>query len=347
MTMKKLYIHIGTHKTGTTSIQNRLNEYKYSLLKNDAFYISTTGIFKKIPRLTSYDKNLVLKARNELITHMQKFTEISTFITSSEHLSGDCYTGYKNSMLMSQMLFDIVSKLNVKAYIVIYIRRQDRFIESLYGHMIESGLPVPEFKKFINFNEEHYNWNLLVKSYEKKFNKKRIIVRSFDDTLKDGGVLKDFCNCINIPIIPDIKLNSGSPLGSIELQRICNLNLEKKDSDKFSKIIRHRNTMPGAIKLNKKYYFDNNDRELFLKKYQQSNNYIISSYNLPPFPNVTMDKKTSVVDMQDVFMAMINTITQTKKCRTKYTSRKTTLLYIKIKKAFHLASYRIQNLRKK
>jgi hypothetical protein len=105
--------------------------------------------------------------------------------------------------------------------------------------------------------------------------------------------------------------------------------------------------MPGAIKLNKKYYFDNNDRELFLKKYQQSNNYIISSYNLPPFPNVTMDKKTSVVDMQDVFMAMINTITQTKKCRTKYTSRKTTLLYIKIKKAFHLASYRIQNLRKK
>ena len=195
--MKKLYIHIGTHKTGTTSIQNRLNEYKYSLLKNDAFYISTTGIFKKIPRLTSYDKNLVLKARNELITHMQKFTEISTFITSSEHLSGDCYTGYKNSMLMSQMLFDIVSKLNVKAYIVIYIRRQDRFIESLYGHMIESGLPVPEFKKFINFNEEHYNWNLLVKSYEKKFNKKRIIVRSFDDTLKNGGVLKDFCNCIN------------------------------------------------------------------------------------------------------------------------------------------------------
>ena len=42
--MKKVYIHIGTEKTGTTSIQNVLAKNRESLLKNDYCYPSSPGV---------------------------------------------------------------------------------------------------------------------------------------------------------------------------------------------------------------------------------------------------------------------------------------------------------------
>ncbi len=159
-------------------------------------------------------------------------------------------------------------------------------------------------------------------------------------------MLKDFCKCVNIPIIPSIRLNPGSSLGSIELQKICNSNLPQKDADKISRMIRRRNRMPEAIKSNKKYFFNNRGRDVFLKKYQQSNNNIFSRYKLERFPSMAVTKEDGVVDIQDVLIAMINTITQAEDVETRNISKKVKLLRARIKKMLHLVCYRVTNFKK-
>ena len=124
--MKKLFVHIGVHKTGTTSLQRQLLKHRYDLLKSNSFYIPTSGLLNSISSMREYDSNLVNRVKEELNNQILKFKSIPSFITSSEHLSGSAFTGYDNSDLMAKMLSDITSDLGCEIKIIIYIRRQDK-----------------------------------------------------------------------------------------------------------------------------------------------------------------------------------------------------------------------------
>jgi hypothetical protein len=347
--MRKLYIHIGVHKTGSTSLQNKLLENSYALLNSNAFYISTTGIFNKIPALKSYDENIVDYAKQTLLGRIKQFKYIDTFITSSENLSGDTSTGYKNSDLMANMLFDVASSLGIEVYIIAYIRRQDRFVESYYSHIVESGCVVPRFEKFVlGIDSEWFNWNRVIGSYENMFGKDRVIVRNYDHVTKNGGVLKDFCKIVNIPEIPNVMLNVSSSPASVELQRICNNYFRVNDSQDISRLIRVHNR--GLLKnktLKSGTFFKCNDRKDFMKKFSENNTTIALKYNIRPFDAVSNNCVDPVISDDDMFIAMLNTIDGVKgsgenlylNAQT-FLNRRALEFSIKIRKFFWLSLYK-------
>jgi len=307
--MKKLYIHIGVHKTGTTSIQNQLLKYRYDLLKSNAFYIPTSGLLNSISSKREYDSILVNRVKEELYNQILKFNSISSFITSSEHLSGSALTGYDNSDLMVKMLSDITSDLGCEIKIIIYIRRQDKYVESLYSHMIEGGYSI-KFDSFISdFKDGYYDWNRLISSYEKFFGMENILVRSYDEVINKTGFFKDFCSLVNIPIISDYRANVGSNIASVELQRICNEKLDNETAKEITKSIRRYNrSFSRGSEIPKNIFFSLNDRKKFLEKYSESNNQVCKRFSIDPFDSVDEKSVENNLTNNDLLLTLLITI---------------------------------------
>ena len=216
----KLILHIGTEKTGTTTIQHFLKINK-ELLNIDKILVPKSisdndGNHRWSP-VFAYDddfdddftkKNFSLKlnSRKKLIEEklIEFKKEISNSnsnicIISSEHLSSRLRK-IKNITKLKQILdksFDEIS-------IIIYIRKPISAAISLLSTSIKSGntpqgLNLQIFSNYLN--------NLrIIKNWESVFLKKNIKIKLFEkNDFIDGDLIKDFCALCNIKMSPKFK----------------------------------------------------------------------------------------------------------------------------------------------
>ena len=130
----KLIVHIGTHKTGTTSIQNTLEQNRALLAEWQVLYPRTDR--DPWPDLDKHcsvyaaavNSSSVIKSREyDLLMKEFEGSGCHTMILSEEGLSEpkeeiiDFFSTFKEH-------FDIE--------IVCYLRRQDLFLESLYNQFV-------------------------------------------------------------------------------------------------------------------------------------------------------------------------------------------------------------------
>jgi hypothetical protein len=120
MTARQLILHVGPHKTGTSSVQAVLREHPF-----EAFYYPQTGqwydgshhnlVFSLVPHLRRADAevvepdDLLLQLRNELADVPQ-----DTLLLSSEFLT----TGCADQVLRWLVSHDIVEPLGIEALVV-------------------------------------------------------------------------------------------------------------------------------------------------------------------------------------------------------------------------------------
>jgi len=62
--MPNLFIHIGTHKTGTTAIQDSLAANRFKIKNQGVYYIPPIKAWVDIMRLQNFDRDIV-KANSE------------------------------------------------------------------------------------------------------------------------------------------------------------------------------------------------------------------------------------------------------------------------------------------
>ncbi len=211
----KIYLHIGTEKTGTTSIQEFMARNKNKLLNRGILYSDIIGFpnntklsvalqdSSKVDDSRVYSgittKGKILNLRENLLHKLEdeiKTTNPNIFVISSEHLSSRLTQQDEIERLCS-----FLKKLSNDITVIIYLRRQDKFFESLYSTAIKKG-HVADFH-FPNKGREredfHY-WHLL-KKWEKSFGSENIKIRIFDKKkLINNDVVDDFIQTINIPI---------------------------------------------------------------------------------------------------------------------------------------------------
>lgn len=208
---KKLILHIGTEKTGTTSIQEYLLENK-EVLSKQGFFIPVTpsssapnhrklatacfndgredDSFKeyKINDFIEWKKNTFKIIEEELIS-----STLETHILSSEHFSSRLTTQKEISRL-----FDFLKVIYSDIEVLVYFRRQDEYAVSLYSTNLKSG---GVGKNIIpsGMLPDRYNYYSICNKWGKVFGRKNIIAKQFDrKILKNGSVLSDFCNVVGI-----------------------------------------------------------------------------------------------------------------------------------------------------
>ena len=229
MRNKTLYIHIGCHKTGTTSIQRTLQNNKQTLFHRGIqfFFQNCDSGKNELPDLHSwltYDEERIpgeMRLR-DVERLAQELTQLdSDIIISSENFSFiyDAEEIHELKKALSQFFPTIK--------IISYIRRQDQHIIShhqegsklnrkaeydLWGH---STLAIPKFDSKYNL---YLNYYQRLSMWGDAFGDDNLIIRVFDrDHLKNGDVVDDFFSLIGIDHFRRIG-RSNTSLGFLEVK---------------------------------------------------------------------------------------------------------------------------------
>lgn len=262
----KLILHIGTEKTGTTSIQTYLYENR-DLLIESGFYIPK--IFgkinhRKVPaycvraeKLDEFHKSNHIVTEEQFIVFKQNLykeiqdefknlpNNIHTVIISSEHF---------HSRLIFQDEVDNVQKLFAPFFseikIITYLRRQIELVTSLYSTDLKSGNIVPELNTFIKnrcvLQSPYFNYVKFLSLWENSFGKENLEVRLFEKTkLYENNLILDFSffnfgehlkNMRENLIFPAKENESIAPVGQ-ELLLLLNQKKAKGTFDKYNVIM--------------------------------------------------------------------------------------------------------------
>jgi hypothetical protein len=205
--VKKIFIHSGLHKTGTTGLQAMLFKNRKNL-SVQGFYYPDSGI----PRNFYGHHNIAWQIsrdrrfRSEFGDLRGLLKEIEgigkrKIVLSSEDF--ECSLLYPNRL---KKINDYFLSNDIKVCFIIYLRNQVDYLNSLYFELLKAGFG-DEFNKFCNqiistnkfaFKEWEFvfNYSDIPKSLE-SLGDIEVIYRDYDDLI-DNNTVVDFCDVVGI-----------------------------------------------------------------------------------------------------------------------------------------------------
>ncbi len=216
----KIILHVGTEKTGSTSIQHMLFNNKKAL-KDQGFLFSehlgypcnfhlTACALQEYPLhplrqlLGLHDDKQFRSFRKKTLNLLK--TEISqsdchTLIISDEHINMHLL---KNGALETYK--DFLDEQGSVEKVILYLRRQDEFRLSLFSEAVKAGNirgfdadnPMLPFKVI----PDRFNYLKIIDRLSDMFGRDRLNLRIFRrDELADGNVVKDFILQSGLPAL--------------------------------------------------------------------------------------------------------------------------------------------------
>jgi len=243
-------LHIGTHKTGSTSIQQYLTENASKYAAHGVLWIKDSyNLPNLINRLASQieRKQLIQDCRRNLES-LSKVSEMIIF--SSEGFSGSPSKMYSNNADIVNFCQNLFKGYNVK--VVVYLRRQDLFYESYYTQRIQEGYTetLEEFLSILPLNE--IRWDEVLNNFTSAFGKENLIVRPYDRSiLKGNDIVEDFLTIANLNHIDQERntpawTNQSYSLAALKIARTLNGTLSKEQQKTLRKILQKSNPkQPG------------------------------------------------------------------------------------------------------
>lgn len=304
MKKAKLYIHIGTWKTGSSTIQYNLYKLRDQLKKEGFYYLCKENkmvINDGIVRgFTELEKDYISQSREKFkkILNDQNGSGSTTFISSAEEFSGDPFQGFRNARAVAKNLYEITKDLGLDISVIVYLRRQDDFFESLYQQSIRLG-ESHSFQEFLNqYDASDFNWYELLQAYADVFGKENLLVRRYHRKYlpEENSLIQDFGKVIGSTVVSEYEetqsKNKGFSRDTLEITRIMNKHFEGEERFKLRKIFDRVN---AKLPFDKYSFFSANERALFLKQYEESNRAIASEYldeqQLFPSPDYSSDDR--------------------------------------------------------
>lgn len=217
-------LHIGTTKTGSTSIQDFLARNRTALTRNSVLYPEALGsinhnaipvylqgklansrIQAKYKIKTTADYEAFVSERPSILAAEIQEHAPDHIIISSEHLHSRCYTNVHFARVKELLAPALTGR---KLRIVIYLRPQISHAVSLYSTMLRHG-STETIDGFISGRmsgrgHAYFNFDKLLKRWSSAFPQATFIVRSF---AKVGnlphGVLSDFLDVADLAHLSD------------------------------------------------------------------------------------------------------------------------------------------------
>ncbi|MCV3387070.1 hypothetical protein L8U00_01020, partial [Campylobacter sp. IFREMER_LSEM_CL2256] len=236
------YVHIGTVKTGTTTIQQFLSSNDHLFLKKGYFYskilrknsiqhwniISIMRFYFNIKKYSIFAEDFK-QFKNEMDKHKHNI-----YIISTEGITWTFKS--KETIVLFKKFMNDIGFVNIK--IILYLRDTAKLLTSLASQEIKNGYKYNSYFLYPsdnpNFHTFDYKW--LCESYSSVFGRENLIVRLFDQNeFYQGDLLKDFIHVIGLKwdenfAIP-LKQNESLDLLGFEIQSRLNKCIFNKEMD--------------------------------------------------------------------------------------------------------------------
>ena len=237
-----LYLHIGTEKTGTTSVQRFFRTNRKLLAKHAILFPSSPGRENHLgltaaalrerksggdvrERVGLDSVEDVHQFRETLRNNLKAEVEAALYtkaIMSGEHCSSRLVDDDEIVWLR-----DFLKEFFSKIYIVVYLRRQDDFFLSTYSTTVKGGsTSLIALPTGANLSRRYDFWQLCSR-WAEAFGRDQIICRKYEKAgLKNGSIVEDILAVMGIPAdIPfewPERLNESLDAESLEFLRLFN-----------------------------------------------------------------------------------------------------------------------------
>jgi hypothetical protein len=156
--MKRIFIHIGMGRCGSSSIQLALANNRENLFKNKILYpeINTDETAQHVLGLLRKDQVCVAIQAWKTVINEFKNSECSTLLLSTENFIG-----------VSDELFDAIRSLtdNYLVNIIFVTRNQRELLPSIYAHWTKAGIAFKSFDHFFRVTRQEWCFAKIIKRW--------------------------------------------------------------------------------------------------------------------------------------------------------------------------------------
>lgn len=299
--MKTLYLHIGTPKTATTSLQHFCTEnaeilkekgYCYPIFPHKFKYINImrNGFFLSYK---CYEKD---KSRN-MMEEEKVFRQGMDFILEN-------FKKYDNVVMSDESIWNVVFKRgkpdlwkklkkeadehNFVIKMVVYLRRQDSLANSWWNQKIKIGKRVYSTTSWEDFVKDPTKLELEyyepLKKIEEVLGKENMIVRRFGKKyFKNGSIFEDFMDAIGVKysskfVISNGDRNIGLFGNTHEIKRVLNSlpGLTDQNNVFFRRIL--VGMSEEHMELKNQTMFSSEEALNFMEQYREGNRKIMQEF---------------------------------------------------------------------
>ena len=230
MKMKRIYLHVGLPKTGTSYLQNWLNGNR-SLLRNKNIWIPSKPLYPHRVAV-EFITNSVRAARSDVvsikhISYEEARRDLADALASSEYESGIISSEYFFECEPGNLDPLRAELSNLEVIIVLFLRRQDRIIESGFNQEVKAMRQKASLSRPRYF--ERLDWLRLYKKWSDGFGRDKIRLVNYDEVSKKNRLLPEFLRVTELPDsimvgaqeLPHLQ-NESLPANLLEFKRLSN-----------------------------------------------------------------------------------------------------------------------------
>lgn len=215
--MAKMILHVGTHKTGTTSLQRFLSENRAALKAQGMCYfdppekyataiVERNGHFllrhaKDTLKADQATKRALRATKHNILAFKKAVGECDTIVLSDEALFYQQAIRPDTMPLIQELLRDC-GITDVR--IIVYLRRQDEFATSLWKQRVKNSMKltasIHEYVKSPRVVQA-LDYQRILSEFAELFGKDNVCVRVYKrDMLENRDIRYDFCAQVGIDV---------------------------------------------------------------------------------------------------------------------------------------------------
>ncbi|CAM5217460.1 hypothetical protein [Alishewanella longhuensis] len=217
-----LYLHIGTHKTGSTSLQHWLNQQR-PWLKQQGLHLYR-GIFTPSNHTECYLAAMRLdrdsfsrQARGPFAAdfYSQVKQRLAAFATKNPHLDkiitteGLALLRFEDELVL---LKDLLSPFGADIKVIVYLRNKQDFLASYRAQLKKKAGRQPATAKafwsalYVEDDTWLTDYDSLISAYANAFGRENICIIDYDAQMAEhGDIIPAFVQALGLPLTPDIK----------------------------------------------------------------------------------------------------------------------------------------------
>jgi len=241
--MPELILHIGTHKTGTTSIQHFCTDNRKALRARGLWYPSPDlGSFPKhyahhriAHAIAGVDSNFSIDDSRRFFDRVRRRARHAERILVSAEpfyrhaLNPDGPVDRQDPAQLHRFVEAVGTCLGgFDVKVLVALRRQDRFAESLYAEQILASGYTASIEKFVSARSALLDYRQRLDDWASVFGESNMIVATFEPTRRDQPVEYEFLELVGVndtnglDVAPPRNVTPRRAL--VEFKRLINVN---------------------------------------------------------------------------------------------------------------------------